>query len=213
MKASTLLRPPSLLAGLLFLNLAIFAGCSQGKMAESAETGSTTSQSTGERLLADAPSGWKEVFNSDNPGLRMVEFIPENESNASWQHKITFESLKGKPLPDPIEFLKGLSADQSGTCEGFESFSTFSGFENGYPTTVRLMVCKRSDIINQSQVTMLKAIQGKENFYVITRAQRGPPLADDTAALTDEEMAGWALYLKAISVCDDTTEQACPKPD
>ena len=74
------------------------------------------------------------------------------------------------------------------------------------------MVCKRSDIINQSQVTMLKAIQGEENFYVITRAQLGPPLADDTAALSDEEIAGWSIYLKAISVCDDSAEHACPQP-
>lgn len=204
-------RPHRSLFGiLLLLSLAITAGCGQSEVTDSAQPAARTGSSTGERLLADAPSGWKEVFSSNNPGLRMVEFIPEDQTNASWQHKITFESLSGDPLPDPIEFLQGLSVDQSGTCDGFESFNTFSGLENGYPTMVRLMVCKRSDIINQSQVTMLKAIQGEENFYMITRAQRGPPLADDTAALTDEEIAGWTLYLKAISVCNDSADHPCP---
>ena len=56
-----------------------------------------------ERLLADAPEGWKEVFSSSNPGLRMVEFIPDDQQNASWTQKITFESLSGNPLPDPEE--------------------------------------------------------------------------------------------------------------
>lgn len=210
MKRNAALRQPCLSGALLFLILVITAGCGQGEVAQSTESGLRTGTATGERLLADAPRGWKEVFSSNNPGLRMVEFIPEDQNNASWQHKITVESFSAKPLPDPIEFLKGLSVDQSGTCDGFESFSTFSGFENGYPTTVRLMVCKRSDIINQSQVTMLKAIQGDENFYMISRAQRGPPLADDTPALTEDEIAGWTLYLKAISVCDDSAEHPCP---
>ena len=212
MKHQAARRAPSLFGLLLFFSLSITAGCGQSEVSGSVEPATPTGPSTGERLLAEAPSGWKEVFTSNNPGLRMVEFIPEDQANASWEHKITFESLSGKPLPDPIEFLKGLSADQSGTCDGFESFSTFSDFENGYPTTVRLMICKHSDIINQSQVTMLKAIQGEENFYVITRAQRGPPLADDTPALTDEEVVGWTLYLKAISVCDDSAEHPCPQP-
>ena len=193
--------------------LLLAIGCSDsttenGNSAAAGATGEAV-----ERLLADAPEGWKEVFSSSNPGLRMVEFIPDDQQNASWTQKITFESLSGKPLPDPIDFLNGLSVDQRGTCEGFKSYNTFSGFENGYPTTVQLFVCRRSDIINQSQVTMLKAIQGKENFYMITRAQRGAPLAEGSKALSDEEIAGWTLYLKAISLCDDSPEHECPEPD
>jgi len=192
----------------LGLLLMLSSGCSGAD--ESSAGGAGPATASGERLLAAPPDGWKEVFSSDNPGLRMVEFIPDDQVNATWQQKISFESSSGQPLPDPIEFLKGLSVDQSGTCDGFESFTTFSGFENGYPTTVRLMVCKNSDIINQSQVTMLKAIQGKDNFYVISRAQRAPPLADDAEPLSKAEIAGWSLYLKAISLCDGSPDHPCP---
>ena len=196
----------ALLTAILMASLA--SGCG-----EATNTASTAerSEDSGERLLAAPPEGWKEVFSTDNPGLRMVEFIPEDQNNADWRQKISFESSGGKPLPDPIEFLTGLSADQSGTCdEGFESFTTFSGFENGFPTTVRLLVCRNSAIINQSQVTMLKAIQGKENFYVISRAQRAAPLAEDAEPLSEAEIAGWSLYLKAISLCDGSAEHPCP---
>lgn len=203
MKATWLKSLPA-----LALLLGLGSGCSGA--AESDGTPSTATSAGGERLLAAPPEGWKEVFNSDNPGLRMVEFIPDGQVNATWQEKISFESSSGKPLPDPIAFLEGLSVDQSGTCDGFESFTTFSGFENGYPTTLRLMVCKNSDIINQSQVTMLKAIQGEENFYVISRAQRAPPLADDAEPLSEAEIAGWSLYMKAISLCDGSPEHPCP---
>lgn len=165
---------------------------------------------SGEQLRAEPPQGWKQGFATDTPGLRMAEYIPENETHEQWRQKISFESLSGQPLPDPIDFLNSISTDQAGTCEGFESFSTFSGLENGYPTSVQLMVCQRSKLIDKSQVTMIKAIQGNEFFYVVTRAQRGPPLTDGARALNDTEMASWSLYLRAITVCDsERPEHPC----
>ncbi len=197
--------------GFLFALITLaLAACSDGK----APTAGSASRATGvgEQLLAAPPGGFKEIFSSDNPGLRMVEYIPEGEARDSWQEKITFEALSGDPLPDPIEFLKALAADQAGACaEGFSEYPTFSGFENGYPTSVHLMICRRSRVVEQSQITMLKAIQGNESFYVVTRAQRAPPLAEGASALSEEAMGGWALYLKAISLCDNgVAEHTCP---
>lgn len=174
----------------------------------------------GEQLLAVAPPGWKEAFASNAPGLRMAEYIPEDESVERWTQKITFESSAGVPLPDPIEFVNAISKDQEGTCEGFESFSTFSGLENGYPTSVHLLVCHHSTIIEQSQVTLLKAIQGNDRFYVITRALRGPPMEADSQVISADDIAAWSLYLRAIGLCDTeraghpcgTTGQAAPAP-
>ncbi|MCB1684937.1 MAG: hypothetical protein R3E82_17745 [Pseudomonadales bacterium] len=169
---------------------------------EAADPAEPVEYAPGEQLLAGAPPGWKEAFASEAPGLRMAEFIPEDESIESWTRKITFESSAGAPLPDPIEFVKGISKDQEGTCEGFESFSTFSGFENGYPTSVHLLVCHHSRIIDRSQVTMLKAIQGNERFFVITRALRGPPMEEGTRVISADDIAAWSLYLRSITLCD-----------
>jgi hypothetical protein len=167
---------------------------------------------SGETLLAAPPEGWQQAFASEAPGIRIAEFIPADEQNDTWTHKISFESSGGTPpLPDPIEFVNGISADQRGTCEGFESFPTFSGTENGYPTSVHLLVCHRSKINDQSQVTMIKAIRGNERFYVITRALRGPPLAEGEKPVAEEEIAGWSVYLRAITLCDGARpEHPCP---
>jgi len=194
----------------LFACLILAAGCEQSTTGNDVKISYSIGE---ERLLAAAPQGWKEVFSRNDPELRVVEFVPEDQQNEKWSDKITFESLKGDPLPDPIEFQDGLILEQRENCENFNSYSTFSGIENGYPTTVQLFICKRSELIKQSQVTMLKAIQGDEHFYVISLAQRGAPLADDAKAMSDEEIAGWSLYLRGISVCDDTPEHPCPEPD
>ena len=167
----------------------------------------------GEQLLADVPGGWRQILSIDRPGLRMAEFVPETSADSSedWTEKISFESLAGRPLPDPIEFVNALSEDQEGTCEGFQAFSTFSGLENGYPTTVHLLLCRRSKLVDKSQVTMIKVIQGNDYFYVVSRSRRGPALAEDASPITETEVAGWTLYLRAISACNTTDENhPCP---
>jgi hypothetical protein len=190
------------------LLLALLGACT-----EDAGSVSTAEPDAGERLLGDAPAGWKRVQSSVDPGIRIVEYIPEDQDPDTWTEKITFESFSGAPLPDPIEFLKGMSTDQAGACPEHETFPTFSGLENGYPTSVQLMICNRSRLIDQSQVTMIKAIRGNDYFYVIARARRGEPLEKDAPALSEEEAAGWSLFLRSIRLCDSTDEgHACPAP-
>jgi len=185
------------------------AGCADSTTGDDVKTDYSVGE---ERLLAAAPEGWKEVSSRGNAELHVMEFIPEDQQDERWKDKYTFESLRSDPLPDPIEFQDGLVLEQRESCENLDAYSTFSGFENGYPTTVQLFICTRIELINQSQVTMLKAIQGNEQFYVISLSRRDAPLAEDTKAMSDEEIAAWSLYLRAISVCDGTPEHPCPEP-
>ena len=61
---------------------------------------------------------------------------------------------------------------------------------------------------------MMKAIQGNDYFYVITRSQRGAPLAAEAKPLSDEEAGGWSLFLRSIKVCDPSREEhPCPDAD
>lgn len=193
---------------LAVLVLALLGGCSEGT-----DSTSAPAPEEGERLLGDAPAGWKRIQSSVDPGIRIVEYIPENQDPDNWTEKITFESFSGAPLPDPIEFLKGMSDDQAGACPAHETYPTFSGLENGYPTSVQLMICNHSRMIDQSQVTMIKAIRGNDYFYVVARARRGEPLDEDAPAMSEEEAAGWSLFLRSIRLCDSTREEhACPAP-
>ena len=176
----------------------LLAACSEPRE----PPGGDQAPATGEQLLASAPEGWKQVYGTSAPGLRLAEYIPDEDSEDNWREKISFESLRGDPLPDPIDFVNGISTDQEGTCNGFESYSTFTGHENGYPTAVQFLVCSRSKLLDRSQVTMIKAIQGNDFFYVISRALRQAPLAPGAQALTEETVAAWSLYLRAISLCD-----------
>jgi hypothetical protein len=195
---------------------------SAGAMTENTDT-STAEQATGvadqagEQLIAQPPAGWRRTGTTNIGNLRRAEYIPEDEpvddSGQAWTRRITFESMKEDPLPDPIEFIELMNSDRDYACGTFNAYPTFSGLENGYPTSVHLLVCHRDRVTERAEVSMIKTIQGNEHFYVITRAWRGPPIPKDEAPPLDEtEIGGWALYMKSIQVCDPSRAEAHPCP-
>ena len=165
-----------------------------------------------ERLLAEPPSGWLQSFRTETPGIRMVEFVPAQTNADEWTEKVSFESFSDPPLPDPIELLKSIADDQRKACKKFSDHETFSGVENDYPTSVRLFVCRANPLNNQGQLTLVKTIRGDSHFYVITRAKRVPPIeSDGDMPIPPATMAEWSVYLRAITVCNDTDPRhPCP---
>jgi hypothetical protein len=169
---------------------------------------------SGERLLASPPPGWVRTFQLDEGAMRLVEFMPEAVEGDAWIDKVSFESFTGDELPDPIVFQDAIVRDRKQACSRLDDFNTFTGFENNYPTSVRLLLCHRHKTASQGEITMLKTIQGNEAFYVVQRARRVEPFDSEvTAPMRNEEMGLWSLYFRTITVCDDgRPEHPCPAP-
>jgi hypothetical protein len=175
------------------------------------KTHGTSAEQPGERLLARAPDGWHQGRATNTAKLRMAEFFPDDDASSERVEKVTFESLGGDPLPDPIEFVMAIGADQSAMCERFEHLNISSGLENNYPTSVRLLTCVEHKKTRQAQVTLIKAIQANDYFYVITRAKIVPPVVEGAPVISETEIATWASYMRSITVCDTQREKhPCP---
>ena len=198
----------TLLAGLL---LCLHGGC-DSRPADVAPTAAAAAAPTeGELLLAEAPPGWVESASMVTPTLRMAEYARENES-ADEIERVTFEAQAGMPLPDPIDFVLAVTEDLAKSCSEFEQVNIFSGLENGYPTSVRLLLCGALQQSPQGQVVMTKAIKGNEQFYVVTRRRLVAATPQHQAPLSADAMAEWSLYFKAIGLCD-TRREAHPCPE
>ena len=175
--------------------------------------GSSPAPGGGERLLGQPPQGWRETGATNTAALRRATYVPaEDPEGGDWIRQITFEAIRLDPLPDPIEFVDVLSADRDRACGTFERLPTFAGEENGYPTAVYLLICHKDRQTQSSEVMLMKTIQGNEALYVVSRAQRGEPIpAGGEAPVSEEEIAGWSLFLRTIGLCDDTRpEHPCP---
>lgn len=183
---------------------------------DEATQSSTVEASAGvtEQLIAQPPKGWRRTGTTNIGNLRRAEYIPDDEPEDNWSHRITFESMQEDPLPDPIEFIELMNSDRDYACGSFQSYPTFSGVENGYPTSVYLLVCHRDRVTERSEVSMIKTIRGNEYFYVITRDLRGAPIPKDEAPpIGETEIGGWAVFMKSIRVCDPGRDaHPCPEP-
>ncbi len=214
-------------AGALLLPLLFVAGaCSAASGASSVDSPAEAavaandaapapSTTVGERLLGQPPQGWRQTGATNTPALRRASYVPEEEAEASdWIRQIVFEAMVLDPLPDPIEFVDILSTDRHRDCGTFEQLPTFAGEENGYPTAVFLLVCHKDRQSDSSEVTLMKTIRGNDAFYLVSRTRRGDPIPEDgEAPVSEEEIAGWALFLRTIGLCDDgRPEHPCPAP-
>ena len=214
---------PSVFIGLLVATLLISSGCATdgGSTAVPETTAAADTDlpaaPSGERLIAQAPNGWQQTGATNIGTLRRAEFRPvaeiASDPDSDWTRRITFESLKEDPLPDPLEFVELMSAGRDRDCGTFRAHPTFAGEENGYPTAVYLLVCHQDRQTERSEVTLMKTIRGNEFFYVITRGLRGDPIPKDgEPAVEKEEIGGWAVYLRSVTLCDTDRPEAHPCP-
>lgn len=164
---------------------------------------------SGETLLAVPPPKWTESFAMNRNGLRMNEYSPPVEEPIE---TVKFESIREDPVSDPIDFLLGLVETRRPGCEHFEDYNTFSGYENGYPTSVRLLVCARDNATDKASVMLIKAIAGDENFYSVTWTRQADPVEEGENVVPELEIATWSRYLSGISVCN-STDSAHPCPE
>jgi len=155
-----------------------------------------------ETLLLQTPPAWLQVTSQQSEVFRLAEFIPAGQDKKQWFDKLLIESNNLQPLPNPIVFLEAIGRELKTECEGTNDINVHSGIENGYETSVRLMICNKNLNSARGEVTLIKAIRGNDNFYVISRARRSEPLQTDASPLSDREMGEWSLYMRSIKLCD-----------
>ena len=164
-------------------------------------------------MLLSPPQAWFRVREEANERFRLVEYLPPGHDESDWEERLVVESNALQPLPDPIEFLSALGENAKKNCTVAQSENIFAGFENGYASAIQLLTCREDKATGRGRVQFIKAIAGREQFYVIERARRSAPLATDAAPLSKRNMAAWSLYFRSIKLCDTTTtEHPCPTP-
>jgi len=169
---------------------------------------------TTERLIAQPPSGWIRTYQLNQEGERISEFSPADEDKNKWVNKISFESSLALQHADPIELLLKDAEEYKKRCNFVQHFNLFSGYENSYPTSLRLIMCGKSKQLDTGEVSMIKAIQGDEHFYVVKLTRKVAPFEPHKPDVTETEIAEWSTYMKRIFLCNPQTPQhPCPVTD
>jgi hypothetical protein len=194
--------------------LVLSTGCdTSGTPEREASPATPATAQTGELLIASAPEGWIQVGGLNQDNVRIAEYANPENLSPDLVDSVRFESQTGDPLPDPIDLLLGMREQLREQCEGMLDHPIFSGYENGYATSVRLLFCRAKGDPPRGEVRMIKAIRAADQFYIVSRSRSTPPFEPDQEPMSVEDMAQWSDWFGGISVCDTRkTEHPCPAP-
>ncbi|MFA6267783.1 MAG: hypothetical protein WC670_18955 [Pseudolabrys sp.] len=156
----------------------------------------------GENLLVSLPSGYKVDFQKKEGKAQITEMVPVAESVNNWSEMLTVQVFYGLKAA-PEQFLDRVKQGWLKACPGAESASLVSAVESGYPMAMWLLACPLNSDTGKPEMTFLKAISGKDSFYVVQKAFKFTPSKEQTAT--------WTQFLKKVTVCDTRlADRACP---
>jgi hypothetical protein len=158
----------------------------------------------GELLLQALPGDYKVASRQAQGALRMTEMIPSTQELGTWKEMLTIQVfLGGIPNATPEIFLARMGDMWKKSCDNAVVELLHRGQENGYPVAFGMLTCPLNKAVGQPEITGIKAIQGKDSFYVVQKAWRMKP--------TPEDVKNWTGYLARVRVCDTRIrETGCP---
>lgn len=183
----------------------LLASCTASSAAAAATHAATTAingDPATETLHAPPPRGWRHTYEFVGDDHRILEFVPPADLPIAASERLRFESLARRGAfadADPIAVQDLIAEETRNRCRNLETRTTFAGHENGWPTEVRLHVCKRDNALRGS-IEMIKVIAGNDWLYVTAIASvgdKGVAIEPQAAAL---RIAEWSRWLRAVEV-------------
>jgi hypothetical protein len=155
-----------------------------------------------ERLLLTPPDGWKTGGSTTSRGVVVNHLFPPGQTSETWTEMLSIQ-IMGKPLPSPREVAQKVVETSRAGCEATSPSQIAEGKLNNYPVATLTITCTRGRQTGKGGMIAMKAIQGGAAVYVIERLWRGEPFAPGAQApVPHEVLQDWALFLRAVSVCD-----------
>lgn len=162
------------------------------------------------------PTGWKIGFQKQERkgivDLVHTEYVPETQSVEDWHEMVTVQIYRGLKKVRVEEWTKEWTVRMNKSCQGGVSPFVKAQMENGYAAAFSTHYCPMDLQTGKGEITYIKAVVGKDSFYVVLRAWRGESFSPDNAPMTRDTALEWSRYMSRVSVCDTRDPQrACPQ--
>ena len=147
-----------------------------------------------EVLLVAVPKGYKIGYEKKSGNQIMTEMVPQAETVKDWTEMVTVQIFLNMREVTPSQYRARIETLWGQACDGSEFAKVKEGVERGYPTLTWLQKCPMNNATGKPELTWMKAIQGRDSFYLVQKAYKFEPSA--------EQRAQWDTYLDSIRVCD-----------
>jgi hypothetical protein len=148
----------------------------------------------GEVLLVTVPKGYKIGYEKKAGNQVMTEMVPQAETVKDWTEMVTVQIFLNMRGVTPDEYRARIEKLWAGACAGSTFANVKEGAEGGYPTLTWFQKCPMNNATGKPELTWMKAIQGRDSFYLVQKAYKFEPSA--------AQKSEWGAYLDSVSICD-----------
>ena len=163
-------------------------------LAAALAVGSPASALENENLLVSLPRGYKVGYQKTTPKGSVSEMVPTNETVESWTEMVTVQIFLNVRGATPTQYRDRLQKLWSNACADSEFAKVRDGIENGYAALTWMQKCPVHPQSGKPEATWLKAVQGRDSFYLVQKAFKFDPSA--------EQRREWGKFLEGVRVCD-----------
>jgi hypothetical protein len=154
-----------------------------------------------EHMTIQLPDGYVIDFVQRTKERAIMEMVPSNETVKNWTEMVTHLINVGLKVT-PEEYRARLEKVGAESCSGSQLNTISQSVENGYAMQIWMQICPLNSATGKPEITMFKAVQGNDNFYMVNKAFKFMPSQD--------QVANWMQYLNSVTLCDTRlSERAC----
>lgn len=182
--------------------------------ASAAAAGAGAEEGTGERLFVPVPKGWTMGYHERKGAIEVTELVPPGQTVGDWQEMLTVQMMDGPAKGSGPDLLKERAEMIRQGCDDVGAGPPAVAKENGYDTALRAVACTRSKQWGKGELTLFKAVLGKDRTYIVSRSWRGDPFPKDNLPVPADTTREWLNFMQRVVLCDTREpERRCPKND
>lgn len=167
----------------------------------------------GENLVFYIPVGWGLLNRSRMANEALEEYIAFGDSFPKWRGLVSVTTFYAQRIA-PTEALTSAQEIAARSCDKSLTHPVVPSPNDGPPAASTVVVCGEVPGTDQAEVAALKAITGRNNSYLISRAWRtqgGPPEA--ILKKFEDQLPEGRRLLDSVWLCGSgELEQPCPLP-
>jgi len=155
---------------------------------------SISSWAQSEDILHITPAGYSIDYLARQGNMVLIEQVPVGETVTSWSEMVTTQIFYGNKVMTPRRFHGLMQEPAAASCPGAEVSSLLESEEGGYAVGFFARHCSLNPSTGKPEKTWFKVLRGREHFYVVQKAFKFDPTAD--------QIAKWQEYLRSVRICD-----------
>ena len=155
-----------------------------------------------ERLLLEVPGGWVKIDEQSDENVQSAYYLREGIDADDAKEILAAQILFGRADRKPEAILGVLADEAEKQCDPFTAHPIPLDANPEYATLAIMVLCGWNKASQTGEVTLVRAITGKQNLYLIQKIWKTSQYnLDGEVPVSFDERKTWREFLISVDIC------------